>query len=161
MMRQWERSRRNSRTPKGACGARVVLAKYRSAPKIVRPIDPNGTRPISILRPDRRSHRSEPTPTPTENKASSMLTTSSVADRTSLVYTGNWERYTAPRNQNQEMPSTERYTVRLRRMKVRIRQVSETGFQLMTRSGAAAGEWGIARLARYPSNASTRRSEER
>ena len=49
------------------------LAKYRSIANSVRPIEPNGTRPISTLRPDSRSHSSEPTPMPTEKIASSSV----------------------------------------------------------------------------------------
>jgi hypothetical protein len=61
------------------------VAKYKSTANTVSPIEPNGTRPISTLRPDRRSHNSEPMPTPAENITNSTVTTSSLPPRTSLV----------------------------------------------------------------------------
>ena len=47
-------------------------------------MEPNGTSPISTLCPDSRSHRSEPTPMPTENIASSADTL--VSPPTSTVF---------------------------------------------------------------------------
>jgi hypothetical protein len=44
------------------------------------------------------------------------------------------------------MPNSDRKRVLFSRAKRRLRQVSVKGFQLMTRVGSAAGEWGTARL---------------
>ena len=49
----------------------VGEAKNRSRPNRVNPMAPNGTSPISICRPDRRSHRSDPVLIPMMNRASS------------------------------------------------------------------------------------------
>ena len=71
------------RQPPGACrncaivrpvaGGRPGRAKYRSSRKAVMPNAPSGTRPISTVRAESFSHSSEPTPTPTENRASAKM----------------------------------------------------------------------------------------
>ena len=61
-------------------------------PNTVSPIEPNGTRPISTLRPDMRSHSSDPVPMPMENSVSSSVTTCSLPPRFTLVKFGNWAR---------------------------------------------------------------------
>ena len=75
--------RRRARRAESRAGPR--LASHRSSANSVRPIEPNGTRPSSTLRPDSRSHSSEPTPMPTENSASRNVTTCSSPPRTSLA----------------------------------------------------------------------------
>ncbi|MCY1227163.1 hypothetical protein D9M72_394250 [compost metagenome] len=71
--------------PLSATGACPWLAKYRSTANTVMPIEPNGTRPISTWRPDKRSHSSEPVPMPSENTASSSVTTFWSPPSTSLA----------------------------------------------------------------------------
>ena len=61
-------------------------------PNTVRPIEPNGTRPISTLWPESRSQASEPTPTPTEKVASSALTVVSEPPSTFFAKSGNCDR---------------------------------------------------------------------
>jgi hypothetical protein len=51
------------------------LAKYRSMPNTDSPIEPNGTSPISTLRPESFSQSSEPMPIPSENTVSSSTNT--------------------------------------------------------------------------------------
>ena len=70
-MRGWREHRRDADAPAGRCCRDG--AKYRSIANTVMPIEPNGTRPISTLCPDSRSHSSEPTPMPIENSASSSV----------------------------------------------------------------------------------------
>ena len=57
--------------------------------KTVMPMEPNGTSPTSTLCPDMRSHRSDPTPIPMENVASSSVVTHSSTLSTSLAKVGN------------------------------------------------------------------------
>src|SRR5579871_3851532 len=94
-----------------ACIDRV--AKYRSIAKTDMPIEPNGTRPISTLCPESFSHIREPMPMPTENTASSNVTTFSSPESTSLAKGENEVRKVAPKYHSQEMPIIDRNTVRL------------------------------------------------
>jgi len=64
--------------------------------KSVRPMEPNGTSPISTLRPDSRSHNSDPAPMPTENIASRNVATCSSPPSTLRVKLGNCVRNVAP-----------------------------------------------------------------
>jgi hypothetical protein len=48
---------------------------HSSKPNTVRPNEPNGTRPISTLRPDSFSHSIEPSAIPTENTVRISVTT--------------------------------------------------------------------------------------
>ena len=59
-------------------------------------MEPKGTRPISTLRPDSRSHRSDPMPTPTENTASRTVTVISEPCSTLFAKSGSCERKSAP-----------------------------------------------------------------
>jgi hypothetical protein len=79
---------------------------------------------------------------PTENTASSSVTTFWSPPSTSLAKLKNDVRNVAPRNHSQEMPSRLRKTTRLWRARTRLRQVSVNGFQLMRRSGWGAGDTG-------------------
>ncbi len=79
---------------------------------------------------------------PIENVASSTVTTSGLADSTSLAKLKNDVRKVAPTNHSHEMPSRLRNTVRFCRASFRLRQVSETGFQLIFSSGCGAGVCG-------------------
>ena len=108
------------------------------------PIAPSGTRPISTWRRESTSHSSEPTPMPTENTTSSSDATCSSPCSTSFAKAGNWARNAAPKNHIHEMPSSERKTTRLPCASLRLRQVSLTGFQLMTRPGSVDGDAGTA-----------------
>ncbi len=140
--------------PLSAAGAWPRLAKYRSIANTVMPIEPNGTRPSSTCRPDSRSHSSEPTPMPTENTASSSVTTLWSPPSTVLANAKNEVRKVAPRNHSHEMPSRLRNTVRLSRASIRLRQVSVTGFQFSFRSGCGAGDKGTRDAATRPAIAS-------
>ena len=60
-------------TVKPRNGGRPLRAKYRSSRKALMPKAPNGTKPISTVRPDSFSHSSEPTPVPMENSASPKI----------------------------------------------------------------------------------------
>ncbi len=71
--------RRTAPTGRPVAASASGYAKYRSSANSVMPIEPNGTRPISTLWPDSRSHSSDPTPMPIENTASSSVTTVLVA----------------------------------------------------------------------------------
>ena len=67
-MRQLAGCARNSAAPIACVGAAASDSRKKGpARTAVSPIEPNGTSPISTLRPDKRSHSSEPAPTPTEN----------------------------------------------------------------------------------------------
>ncbi len=68
-MRQLPGCCRNADTDKPATGATPLRAKYRSSRNALMPNAPSGTRPISTVRAERRSHNSEPTPVPIENSA--------------------------------------------------------------------------------------------
>ncbi|MNC86095.1 hypothetical protein D3C83_17280 [compost metagenome] len=70
---------------------------------------------------------------------SSRVTTCASPARMFLLRLGNWVTNRAPKNQNHEMPSTESSTVRLPRRNWKLRQVSVITFQLILRSGSAAG----------------------
>ena len=117
------------------------------------PIAPSGTRPISTWRRDSTSQSSEPMPMPTENTTSSSEATRSSPCSTSLANDGNSARKTAPKNHIHEMPSSERNTTRLPCASFRLRQVSLTGFQLMTRLGSVDGDAGTYWAAARPSRA--------
>ncbi|MNO91363.1 hypothetical protein D3C76_829040 [compost metagenome] len=65
---------------------------HQSRPNRVRPNEPNGTRPISTLRPLSRSHSSEPRAMPTENRVSTRVTTVPSPCSQSLAYAGIWVR---------------------------------------------------------------------
>ena len=119
------------------------------------PIEPKGTRPISTLWPERRSQRSEPIAMPTEKTASSSVTTLSFPPSTSLLKPANEVRNTDPKNHSQEIPSTERNTLRFCLATIRLRQVSETGFQLILSAGSAGGDRGMNPAAMRPSTATT------
>ncbi|MNL23892.1 hypothetical protein D3C87_1453020 [compost metagenome] len=118
------------------------VARYRSTANTVMPMEPNGTRPISTVRPDSRSHSRDPTPMPIENIASSSVTTFWSPPSTSRAKLKKAVRNVAPRNQSQEMPSRLRNTTRRSRASIRLRHVSVSGFQLMRRSGWGGGETG-------------------
>src|SRR5450756_190040 len=117
------------------------------------PIEPKGTSPISTLCPDNRSHNKEPTPTPSEKTASSMVTTWVSPPSTSLAKLKNDVRNVAPKNQSQEMPSSDRNTVRSVFASFRFFQVSDTGFQLITRPGSDGGAAGMKLAAIRPASA--------
>ena len=117
------------------------------------PMEPKGTRPISTLWPDRRSHISEPAPMPMENTASSIVTTWASPPSTSRAKPVKVVRNTEPKNHSQEMPIIDRNTVRLPRACSRFFQVSVTGFQLMRSAGSGAGEDGTKPAATRPATA--------
>ena len=117
------------------------------------PIEPKGTRPISTLRPERRSQASEPSPTPTEKIARSAVTLDSPPCSTFFANSGNCERNSAPYSQNQEMPRIERYTTGLARIASKLRQVSRTGFGSMVSAGSAAPVLGMNQHAAKPASA--------
>jgi hypothetical protein len=96
------------------CAAGVSgVAAHITASAAVRPMEPSGTRPISTVCRDSLSHRSEPAPTPTENTASSKVTTDSSPPSTSLAYAGSDDSTTDPSAQNQLMPISARNSVLL------------------------------------------------
>ena len=130
-------------------------AKYKSTANRVMPIEPNGTRPISIRWPDNFSQRTEPRPIPTENVASSSVTTCSFPDNTSLAKPVNEVRKIEPKNHNQEIPIIDRNTARLRLAIFRLAQVSVNGFQLILRPGSGAGDGGMKPAATLPNTAAT------
>ena len=67
---------RNAATPAtGAVGCGD--ANTQSSANTVSPMEPKGTRPISTLRPESRSHNSDPTATPTENPTMVSVTSDS------------------------------------------------------------------------------------
>ncbi len=72
-----------SNSPPGAGGAGV--AKNRSTPNKVNPMEPKGTSPSSTIRPDSRSHSSEPMPIPTANSVSNKVTTGSPPPKVNLL----------------------------------------------------------------------------
>ena len=94
--RQCPGSARNSATPAWPVASMKRVANHRSMANTVRPIEPNGTRPSSTLRPDRRSQSSDPTPMPIENSASSSVTTCSSPPSTFFAKLGNCVRKVAP-----------------------------------------------------------------
>ncbi len=100
---------------------------------------PAARSPISTWRRDSTSHRSDPTPMPTENTTSSSEATCSLPAQHLLARAGNCDRNTAPKNHIQLMPKSERNTTTLPCASLRLRQVSVKGFQLMTRWGSVAG----------------------
>ena len=105
----------------------------------VRPIEPNGTRPISILCPESRSHSSEPTPMPTENTTSSSVTTCSVPCSTlrdEVRELRDEHRAVEPEPRDAEDREEHRAVAG---GEPRLRQVSATGFQLMRSSGSGGG----------------------
>src|SRR4051794_38919489 len=106
------------------------------------PIDPSGTSPISTRRFDSRSHSNEPVPMPSENVASKMVTTSGLAESTSFAKLKKEVRNVAPTNHSHEMPRRLRNTVRSDFASLRLRHVSDTGFQLMRNSGCDASDLG-------------------
>ena len=120
-----------------------LLAKYKSIPNKLIPIDPNGTKPISTLLPDRRSQSKEPIAIPIENVPSSKVTTLSLPPITSLANEENEVKNRAPTNHNQDIPSKDKNTVRLVFANFKLRMVSVMGFQLITKLGAGAGDAGI------------------
>ncbi len=122
------------------------------------PIDPNGTRPISTMRPESFSHSTEPRPMPIENTASSSVTTFWSPPSTLRAKAKNEVRKVAPTNHSHEMPSRLRNTARWLLASFRLRQVSETGFQLMRRSGCEAGDTGTPRAVSQPPTAITRQA---
>ncbi|KPW93367.1 hypothetical protein ALO79_200270 [Pseudomonas syringae pv. castaneae] len=61
---------------------------HNNSPNTVRPNEPNGTRPISTLRPDNFSQSSEPRAIPTENTVRIKVTTVSSPCIQSLAYAG-------------------------------------------------------------------------
>ncbi len=65
-------------------------------------------------------------------------------------------RKTEPKNQSQEIPMIELKTAASRFAMRRLRQVSLKGFQLIARSGSAAGECGTYWAANRPATATTR-----
>ncbi len=137
-----------------ACGGSPREAKYKSTANTVMPMAPSGTRPISTWWREKRSHSSAPAPMPTENTTSSSEATCSLPCSTSLAKAGKLDRNTAPKNHIHEMPSSERKTTRLPCASFRLRQVSLTGFQLMTRPGSVAGARGMNCETTRPSTAS-------
>ena len=68
------------------------------------PTVPTATQPRLSRRWLSLAHSTEPLPMPTENRVSIRLNTLSLPPRCSLVKVGSWVVYTAPINQNQEMP---------------------------------------------------------
>ncbi len=88
-------------------GTNFTDAKYRSMAKIVMPIDPKGTSPISTRRPDSLSHASEPMPMPIENTASRSVTTDSLPPRFVRAYGVKLVRKIEPKNHSHEMPMIE------------------------------------------------------
>ena len=142
-------------TPISGAAGNPRAAKYRSIANTLMPIAPNGTSPISTWRRPSTSHSSEPMPRPTENTTSSSDATCSLPCSTSLAKLGNWLRKTAPKNHIHEMPSSDRNTTTLVFASFRFRQVSLTGFQLMTSAGSVADARGIACATPRPASAST------
>ena len=144
MTRQCAARARNCPTVSVAEAGRPRAAKKRSTANTVMPMAPSGTRPMSTCRRDSISHSREPVAMPTENTTSSKAATCSLPCSTSLAKLGNWLRNTAPKNHIQLIPSRERNTTRLPCASFRLRQVSLTGFQLMTRPGSVDGDGGTA-----------------
>ena len=81
---------------------------------------------------------------PTENTTSKSDATCSSPCSTAFAKAGNWARNAAPKNHIHEMPRSERKTTRLPCASLRLRKVSLTGFQLMTRFGSVEGDDGTA-----------------
>ena len=80
---------------------------------------------------------------PSENTASSSVTTSVSPPSTSFAKLKNDVRNVAPKNHNHEMPSSDRNTVRLVFASFRFFQVSVNGFQFISRPGSDEGAAGI------------------
>ncbi len=124
------------------------------------PIEPNGTRPISILRPESRSQSSDPVPMPRENTARSSVTTFSSPCSVSRANGVNDVRNTEPKNHSHEIPISELNTARWRAAIARLRHVSENGFQLIARPASAEGEDGTNWAAARPSRATPTHAHE-
>ncbi|MNW10565.1 hypothetical protein D3C71_2078100 [compost metagenome] len=73
MIRHEPALRTNAATSSPVAVAAPVRAKYRSIMKALMPNAPSGTRPISTVRADSRSHSIEPTPVPIENSARAKM----------------------------------------------------------------------------------------
>src|SRR5207344_653439 len=108
------------------------------------PNAPNGTKPISTVRWDSRSHNSEPMPVPIENMPMASKYKSPPPPRLALAYTSSCAVNAVPKNQNQEMPSAELKTARCFMHSRITRQLSVNGFQLIFRCGDVGGANGIA-----------------
>src|SRR5690606_28089334 len=110
-------------------------------------IEPNGTRPISTFSPDIFSQSIEPRPMPNENTVRIRVTTLSSPYSQSFAYAGICVRYTAPRNQNHELPTSERETAGVWPKPIFIvAQDWRKIFQSIFNSGKAAGPVGILQL---------------
>ena len=91
-IRQFAPAAMNADTVLSAAGTACRVASQRSTANSVRPMEPKGTRPISTLRPDMRSHSSEPAPMPIEKRASSSVNTCSSPPSTPRVNSGSCAR---------------------------------------------------------------------
>ena len=87
-------------------------------------------------------------PTPMAKAESMTVVICSLPLRMSSVYAGTCNVIAEPKNQNHEMPSIERNTLRLRRANPTMRQVSVHAFQFILRAGSTGCVAGIPRLAR-------------
>ena len=92
---------------------------------------------------------------PTENVASNSVTTCSLPDNTSLAKPVNEVRKIEPKNHSHEIPIIDKNTTRFCLAIFRFAQVSVTGFQLILRSGAGAGDAGMKPAATRPATAIT------
>jgi len=93
---------------------------------------------------------------PTEKTASSSVTTFSSPRSTSRAKGVIEVRKIEPKNHNHEMPSTEWNTDLSRAATLRLRHVSENGFQLIASAGSGAGECGMKCAATRPATATAR-----
>ena len=119
------------------------------------PRAPSGTKPISTWRLLSISHSNEPVPIPTEKRTSKNEATRASPCKTSLARLGNWLKNTAPKNHIQLIPIRERNTTKFSRANLRLRQVSDIGFQLILRPGSVAGDAGMAPATNRPTTAKT------
>ena len=117
------------------------------------PNAPNGTSPISTVRPDNFSLDIEPTPAPTENSASAKMYKFCVPPKLVCAYTGNCAVSTVPTNQNQLTPSTALRTAKRCRVNAQICSDARRMFQSTFNDGSPASTLGICRATVLPATA--------